>query len=315
MEILKKILIIIIVLLIIYLIWRLIKKSGENKQYIELNNHTSIKEGLLGLGSITSTPDSELESLKSKEPVKILTVKPELTNLPLKEYCIMGSYNSAITGKYVNLDMVKYVLSRGCRFLDFEVFYINNKKSKDIDDIYTPVVSYVLDNKFKNLETENSILLDKVLAAAVANGFSSNSPNNGDPLFIQLRIKPAKVDKSEYSGFSDDNAYLDNFKKNEVLKKDFYKAIAKSVDYALKSKLYNGQVTEDTKFADLMGKVVLIIDKTIEPKYKDYCSCNLEEQNCYDLTKYVNMESGGINLFLLQYNEILKQHTLPPTIV
>jgi len=27
------------------------------------------------------------------------------------------------------------------------------------------------------------------------------------------------------------------------------------------------------------------------------------------------MESGGINLFLLQYNEILKQHTLPPTIV
>jgi len=99
------------------------------------------------------------------------------------------------------------------------------------------------------------------------------------------------------------------------LKKDFYKAVAKSVDYALKSKLYNGEVTKDTKFADLMGKVVLIIDKTIEPKYKDYCSCGLNEQHCYDLTKYVNMESGGINLFLLQYNEILKQYTSPPTIV
>ena len=315
MEFIKKILITIIILLIIYLIWRLFKKSSENKQYIELNSHTSIKEGLLGLGSITSTPDSELESLKSKEPVKILTVKPEFTNLPLKEYCIMGSYNSAITGKYVNLDMVKYVLSRGCRFLDFEVFYINNKKSKDIDDLYTPVVSYVLDKNFKNLETENSILLDKVLAAAVANGFSSNSPNNGDPLFIQLRIKPQRVDKSEYSSFSDNNAYQDNFKKNEVLKRAFYKAVAKSVDYALKSKLYNGEVTKDTKFADLMGKVVLIIDKTIEPKYKHYCYCGVLEQNCYNLTKYVNMESGGINLFLLQYNEILKQYTSPPTIV
>ena len=315
MEFLKKILITIIILLILYLIWRLIKKSRENKLYVELNNHTSIKEGLLGLGSITSTPESELESLKSKEPVKILSVKPELTNLPLKEYCIMGSYNTAITGKYVNMDMVKYVLSRGCRFLDFEVFYINNKKANDVDDLYTPVVSYVLDKNFKNLETENSILLDKVLTTAVANGFSSNSPNNGDPLFIQLRIKPAKVDKSEYSSFADDNAYQDNFKSNEILKKDFYKAVAKSVDYALKSKLYNGKVTENTKFADLMGKVVLILDKTIEPKYKDYCSCSLEEQNCYDLTKYVNMESGGINLFSLQYNEILKQYTSPPTIV
>lgn len=314
MEFLKQILITIIILLIIYLIWRLIKKSNENKQYVE-STHTSIKEGLLGLGSIISTPDSELESLKSKEPIKILTVKPELTNLPLKEYCIMGSYNSAITGKYVNLDMVKYVLSRGCRFLDFEVFYINNKKSNDIDELYTPVVSYVLDKNFKNLETENTVLLDKVLVAAVANGFSSNSPNNGDPLFIQLRIKPTKVDKTEYSSFSDDNAYQDNFKKNEVLKKDFYRAVAKSVDYALKSKLYNGEVTQETKFADLMGKVVLIIDKTLEPKYKDYCSCNLTEQNCYDLTKYVNMESGGINLFLLQYNEILKQYTSPPTIM
>ena len=310
MEFLKQILITIIILLI----WRLIKKSNENKQYVE-STHTSIKEGLLGLGSIISTPDSELESLKSKEPIKILTVKPELTNLPLKEYCIMGSYNSAITGKYVNLDMVKYVLSRGCRFLDFEVFYINNKKSNDIDELYTPVVSYVLDKNFKNLETENTVLLDKVLVAAVANGFSSNSPNNGDPLFIQLRIKPTKVDKTEYSSFSDDNAYQDNFKKNEVLKKDFYRAVAKSVDYALKSKLYNGEVTQETKFADLMGKVVLIIDKTLEPKYKDYCSCNLTEQNCYDLTKYVNMESGGINLFLLQYNEILKQYTSPPTIM
>ena len=314
MEFLKQILITIIILLIIYLIWRLIKKSNENKQYVE-STHTSIKEGLLGLGSIISTPDSELESLKSKEPIKILTVKQELTNLPLKEYCIMGSYNSAITGKYVNLDMVKYVLSRGCRFLDFEVFYINNKKSNDIDELYTPVVSYVLDKNFKNLETENTVLLDKVLVAAVANGFSSNSPNNGDPLFIQLRIKPTKVDKTEYSSFSDDNAYQDNFKKNEVLKKDFYRAVAKSVDYALKSKLYNGEVTQETKFADLMGKVVLIIDKTLEPKYKDYCSCNLTEQNCYDLTKYVNMESGGINLFLLQYNEILKQYTSPPTIM
>jgi hypothetical protein len=315
MEFNKKILIIVIILLIIYLIWRLIKKNSENKHYIELTNHASIKEGLLGLGSITTTPESELASLKSKEPVNIVTLKPELTNLPLKEYCIMGSYNTAITGKYVNLDMVKYVLSRGCRFLDFEVFYINSKKSNDIDDIYTPVVSYVIDKKFKNLETENSILLDKVLATAVANGFSSNSPNNGDPLFIQLRIKPTKVDKSEYSSFSDDNAYLDNYKKNEVLKRAFYKAVGKSVDYALKSKLYNGQVTKDSKFADLMGKVILIVDKTIEPKYKDYCLCDISETNCYDLTKYVNMETGSINLFSLQYNEILKQYTSPPTIV
>ena len=30
-------------------------------------------------------------------------------NLPLREYCIKSSYNTALSGKYLSTDMIKYV--------------------------------------------------------------------------------------------------------------------------------------------------------------------------------------------------------------
>ena len=62
----------------------------------------------------------------------------------IRNFCIKSSCNSAYTGKYMNLNMIKYVLSRGCRFLDFEVYIKDN----------IPIVAYSTNRQ--SLETFTS---------------------------------------------------------------------------------------------------------------------------------------------------------------
>jgi len=197
----------------------------------------------------------------------------------LREYVIKSSYNTAITGNYVNLEMIKYLLGRGCRFLDFEIFYIDNK----------PVVAYSTDKNIDTIDTDNYVLLDSVLSTVVSTAFSVISPNNSDPLFIQFRIKSTNP--------------------------NVYKAVAKSVDFNLRGKLYNNKITDDTKLSDLMGQIVLVMDKTINRNYKDLSICKKNEQQCHNLSNYINIESGSQSLYLQNYSELLNQYSTPPMIL
>jgi hypothetical protein len=208
-------------------------------------------------------------------------VSSSYSKLPLMEFCIKGSYNSALTGNYINAEMLKYLLSRGCRFFDFEVFYIQDPTS----GIYSPQVAYSTDNKFVTIDTKNSILLDNILSTLVANGFSSNiSPNSNDPLFINLRIKSNNH--------------------------DVYSAVAKSVHFAISNKLYPKPVTQNTPIESLMGNIVLSVDKTIDYNYKNFTSCKKNTPTCYDLTKFINIESGSSNMALNRYKNILSQNNI-----
>jgi hypothetical protein len=58
----------------------------------------------------------------------------ESQDMELMQYCIKGSVNSAYSGQYISDEMVKYVLSRGCRFLDFEVYYLPIGDDEDEKD-------------------------------------------------------------------------------------------------------------------------------------------------------------------------------------
>ena len=119
-----------------------------------------------------------------------------------------------------------------------------------------------------------------VHATTVAtNAFSQGSPNNKDPVFINLRIKS-----------KDSN---------------IYHAVASSIDATLKSVIYNDKITKETKLKDVMGKAVIIIDKTVEYDYKKYSSCKEGAKSCYDLTKYMNLESGSEYLNLYHYTDLL----------
>jgi len=224
-------------------------------------------DNIEGFGS----PESEFEGLKSDETNNIMSIGKEHTSRPLKEYVIKSSYNSAITGRYVNPEMVKELLKQGCRLLDFEVLYIDEK----------PFVTYTTDAKLETINTDNKVLLDNILAVIVSQAFTQPSPNYEDPLFIHLRLK------------SNDPA--------------IYKSVAKSIDSTLRAKLYPTKININTKLSEVMGKVVIITDKTINRNYKSDSKCTSTETDCYEFSKYVNLESGSDSLNQNTYTDILNQ--------
>ncbi len=207
-----------IFILVCYIVIRLLRKQFHIKQFISESSTEPF--------SLSNSAESELKYITDTSTTAGITrlqgVNKTLDSLPIKEFCIKSSYGSATTGKYVHLDMVKHVLSRGCRLLDFDVFY-----AKDGDN-FVPKVGFSSDVNNYFIESKNSLLLDDVFSTIAAHAFSQTSPNRTDPLFINIRIK------------SNDSA--------------IYSTVAKSIDAKLKSILYSGKVSRDTPFKDLMNK-------------------------------------------------------------
>jgi len=224
------------------------------------------------------------------EPVvsnKIINMLPVRSNMPLCQYSIKASYNTAYNGSKISTDMITTVISKGCRFLDLEIYYIGD----------IPCVGYSLDPTFTNLKSKNSIPLIDAFNTILSNAFSSMTCGNPtDPLFIQLRIKSKDPNK-------------------------IYKSVASIINMAFSSsgKLFVNsenvpiKVNENTILSDLTGKIVFIIDKSINPDYTSYTSC-YNDNNCVDLTYFINMESGGNTLNVIHYSSILNTQTLPPVI-
>jgi hypothetical protein len=157
-------------------------------------------------------------------------------NFYLKEYFIKSSYNSAYSGTSVSINNVKDILKRGCRFLDFEVFYIDGKAQ----------VAYSTDNYRINIDSDNSILLSNVFDTLITDGFA-NAPNSGDPLLIQLRIKS-----------------------KPIIDAGIFPLIIASIHSKIGNRLYQGNVSGETPIQNLMGKIILIIDQKTCPEFLDY---------------------------------------------
>ena len=100
--------------------------------------------------------------------------------------------------------MIKDMLSRGCRFLDFEIFRMNNN----------PCVAYGIDPTFVTITSKTFMCLNKVLKNIIVNGFSGPSPNANDPLFIYFRIKSRNTEICNKIGICVNN-YLSNRLYNE----------------------------------------------------------------------------------------------------
>lgn len=275
----KKILILFVIIILTVIVWHLIQQRWEiaaelkaAEKRVEKSRETIEKF------TVFNTPDAELSSVKNSSTVKIQNVSALYLDQPLRQFCIKSSYNTAVTGSFVNTDMIKYVLSRGVRYLDFEIFMINN----------VPTVAYSTDPNFEIIDTDNTILLNAALSTIISNAFSTHtSPNNGDPLFINMRIK------------SNDTGV--------------YKAVANTINSVLMSNLlYEGKVTGDTKLRNLMGKIIIVMDRTIAPMYAKYCKCSGSDNNnnCHDLTEYINVESGTSALYQNQYTEIINQSSI-----
>lgn len=202
----------------------------------------------------------------------------------LRNFIIKASSNSAYTNGYMNLNMIKYVLSKGCRFLDFEVYM------KD----HVPIVAYSTNKQ--SLETFTSdapaISFSGVCSTIISNAFSEISPNHDDPLFLHLRIKT--YDTTAYS------------------------KIAQIIKNSLGPKLYTEgdgsavPINLDTQITDFLGKIIIMVDQHSSPGFQNYSTCDSNNDDCHSLTSVTNMISNSQNVRTYSQSDLTYQPINPP---
>jgi len=74
-------------------------------------------------------------------------------------------------------------------------------------------------------------------------------------------------------------------------------------------------VTSTTNLADIAGKIVLVMDASINRDYRNYAVCDVSSNTtCYNLRNYINIETGGTVWKKYKFTDYLNQ-TLNPLIV
>lgn len=216
MNIFRKLLLVLIVIIFTIIIFKILKE--RNNIYSKIESEKMQKE----LEPFTLAPAERIKmdnSVKSvaidptKFPNKINSVvnTTSVKDLSLNQFCIKGSYNSAYSGTYITPTMVQYVLSRGCRALDFEVYMDGEQRpivgySPDQSAI-NPSSKYVSNAKFPYFK---DILKTAIQSAFHStNGTAYSTPNKDDPLFVNIRLKTDEKNKKLlFDLVQDDIRYL-----------------------------------------------------------------------------------------------------------
>ena len=275
MNLYRKLLILFIVLITIYLIYRLIINRYKIYQLInkvdvenfDLNNYDAPNVNSLATNNsvkldIRPFPFSNMKKMGLKTD----------SSKELKQYCIKSAYNCIYDGEKCSTNMLLYVLSRGCRFLDLEVFY---------DESKTKAVLFAYSNTY-TMSTEG-IDLPTVLDLINEYGFGSGCPNKTDPLFVQFRVK--------YSPSSDSNHNEDTV---DINLKTIYNTLASAIKSSLTNRYSYGVVTSETPIDSLANQIVVIMDLKNNRNF-----ANLSPE----LNKVVNMIAGSENMAKSTYTD------------
>ena len=181
MSLLKKIIYGFIFLILFYILFRLIKKRTD------ILKETKYTEGLSTISTISNVSVKKIMTANLvNEITENLSEKTYYNNDSLLNmYHIKSSYNSAYSGKDISTDMVLYILHRGYRFLDFEIYY-DYPSEKMANPNNTPIKKSVVAFADGSTTSKNNLELKDILEVIHLNAFS-NASNNNDPLFIQIR--------------------------------------------------------------------------------------------------------------------------------
>jgi hypothetical protein len=243
MHLVKKFLILVIVVVAFLIIYNLIKSRQTNKLKYAKEKQELKEEGFESPGvSISSLPEKYL-------------------SLPIREFIVKSSYNTAINeANIADKAQIQNLLKRGCRLIDFEIYTRNEIE----------YVSYSEDPEYQSTDTKNEsnnrLSLANAFTTAIGYAFSEPAPSPNDPLFVSLRIKNNSAEA--------------------------YSRIATLIDNNFKNKLYKGEVNRETQLKKIMGKVIIILDTTSSPDYKKLIKC--PSSPCFKLSDYVNMEAGSV---------------------
>jgi len=198
----------------------------------------------------------------------ITSINPDdsQSKFKLRDYYIKAAYNAFNPDKFknsnVSMDAFLYVIARGCRFIDFEVFSVENQ----------PVIASSSVNSFNYKETYNHIPVSDAFEVLGSYVFSaSKCPNPGDPFIIHMRIMSQNI------------TMYDNLAKIIAGSK----TLARNLLGPKYGREYQSKDLGNENLSDFKGKVILMVDGT---------NTVYRKTNLYEL---VNMSSKS--LFLSKY--------------
>jgi len=196
------------------------------------------KEGL-------ENPDANTKEFIDKN---ITSINPEdsQSRFKLRDYYIKAAYNAFNPDKFknstVSMDACLYTLARGCRFIDFEVFSVDNQ----------PVIASSSVNSFNYKETYNHIPVSDAFEVVGSYAFSgSKCPNPGDPFIIHMRIMSQNI------------TMYDNLAKVIMGSK----TVARNLLGPKYGREYQTKDLGNENLSDFKGKIILMVDGT-NPVYR-----------------------------------------------
>lgn len=233
-------------------------KTTENEMTIfqRMKSATSLDFPSISISSNSNAPPQRIastvgviEGLENNNKVKLTSIsdsKDDTFKFKLRDYYIKASYNSFNDGDFdystLSMDSCLYVLSRGCRFIDFEVYSIDN----------VPVISSSSQNDFTNKKSQNNIPVADAFEVLGNYAFSSaKCPNPEDPFIIHMRMMSQNI--TMYNN-------LENIIKNS-------KGVASRLLGPKYGREYQSNDLGNENIEDFKGKIIIIVDGT-NPVYK-----------------------------------------------
>jgi hypothetical protein len=206
MNIGRKILILVIIVLFSYIIYSLMQHRRSIISSIQEYKNKKIQ--IEGFGE-NDDPNKDAIAADIKSISNKILVQTDNDNKPIiyknydssndtmkiKDMFMKASYNSAFTGRYLSSEMVKFSLSQGCRFLDFEVDHSNS---------IIVVTCKNKDGTNKTVSGATNPAFLEVLKCTIDAAFNPNSgtkypiTNRTDPLFINIRCSQSTYDMKVY---------------------------------------------------------------------------------------------------------------------
>ena len=180
-----------------------IYKYTNNDKQEHFKKNESFKEGMtedktkMEKNDIYNATNSLKKYVRQKSP-KIKSSQ-YVASYPLMQLVIKGSANSAYSGStlmdngYISRDCLKYILARGCRFVDFQVYLHDNTVYvgyfKNINNIVPDHVNQI-NVLFKDILKDSVIygMSKQIIGHNLTGVISYEVPNYQDPLFIQIRL-------------------------------------------------------------------------------------------------------------------------------
>lgn len=167
----------------------------------------SMRESFLDPSAAAESTDVQLlqniripSALRARRPPKVRAILADSGTgaLRLRDAFVKASFNSAWDGSKCSAPMLTYVISRGCRFLDAEVFLAAGPDEGAVGDTKFLMVGFGgnrRQNKGGWVLGKETLTFADFLRVALSDAFSpSVSAVSSDPLFLHFRLQIAEGD-------------------------------------------------------------------------------------------------------------------------